>query len=178
MNANRSTIFGSLTLPRQLSLHAVLTGDPHQDLPSSKTDALRGQLREVAGGGHRALVFSSPDSPARSAGGRTPKACSTATSTARPQPGRGAAALQGRRGSGLRDQPQSGRLVFGARLEANDICGLFASAVVAAWGGRRRGIAGSGGIHLTGLAQLKGWPRTGPVRDELGPWPARMTSIP
>jgi hypothetical protein len=46
--------------------------------------------------------------------------------------------------------------VFGARLKADDICGLFASAVVAAWGSRRRGIAGSGGIHLTGLAQLKG----------------------
>ena len=58
MNANRFTIFRSLTLPRQLSLHAVLIDDPHQDLPSSKIDALLGQLREVAGGGHRALVFS------------------------------------------------------------------------------------------------------------------------
>jgi superfamily II DNA or RNA helicase len=58
MNANRFTIFRSLTLLRQLSLHAGLIDDAHQDLPCSKIDALLGQLREVTGGGHRALVFS------------------------------------------------------------------------------------------------------------------------
>ena len=35
---------------------------------------------------------------------------------------------------------------------------------------RREGLYSSHrGIHLTGLAQLKGSPRTGPVRDDLGP---------
>ena len=58
MNANRFTIFRSLTLLRQLSLHAALVDDAHADIPSGKIDALLAQLREVAGGGHRALVFS------------------------------------------------------------------------------------------------------------------------
>ncbi len=58
MNTNRFAIFRSLTLLRQLSLHAGLIDDVHQDLPSSKIDALLGQLRDVTGGGHRALVFS------------------------------------------------------------------------------------------------------------------------
>jgi superfamily II DNA or RNA helicase len=58
MNANRFTIFGSLTLLRQLSLHAGLVGDEHADLPSSKIDALLEHLEDVVQGGHRALVFS------------------------------------------------------------------------------------------------------------------------
>jgi superfamily II DNA or RNA helicase len=58
MNANRFTIFRSLTLLRQLSLHAGLVDEAHADLASSKIDALLGQLHEVTGGGHRALVFS------------------------------------------------------------------------------------------------------------------------
>jgi superfamily II DNA or RNA helicase len=58
MNANRFTILRSLTLLRQLSLHGGLIDDAHRDMPSSKIDVLLGQLREVAGGGHRALVFS------------------------------------------------------------------------------------------------------------------------
>jgi superfamily II DNA or RNA helicase len=58
MDAHRFTIFRSLTLLRQLSLHAGLIDDAYRDLPSSKIDALLGQLREVVGGGHRALVFS------------------------------------------------------------------------------------------------------------------------
>jgi len=58
MNANRFTIFRSLTLLRQLSLHAALVDDAHADIPSGKTDALLAHLREVTGGGHRALVFS------------------------------------------------------------------------------------------------------------------------
>jgi superfamily II DNA or RNA helicase len=58
MNAHRFTIFRSLTLLRQLSLHAGLVDDAHWDLPSAKIDALIEQVREVAAGGHRALVFS------------------------------------------------------------------------------------------------------------------------
>jgi SNF2 family DNA or RNA helicase len=45
-------------LLRQLSLHAGLVDEAHQDLPSAKIDALLEQLREVVAGGHRALVFS------------------------------------------------------------------------------------------------------------------------
>jgi superfamily II DNA or RNA helicase len=58
MDANRFTIFRSLTLLRQLSLHAGLVDDEHGGLPSSKIDTLLGQLHDVVAGGHRALVFS------------------------------------------------------------------------------------------------------------------------
>jgi len=58
MNAHRFTILRSLTLLRQLSLHAGLVDDAYADLPSSKIDALVTQLGDVIGGGHRALVFS------------------------------------------------------------------------------------------------------------------------
>jgi SNF2 family DNA or RNA helicase len=52
------TILRSLTLLRQLSLHAGLIDGKHQELPSAKVDALLEQLRDVIDGGHRALVFS------------------------------------------------------------------------------------------------------------------------
>ncbi|HEY3607638.1 MAG TPA: SNF2-related protein [Pseudonocardiaceae bacterium] len=58
INKNRFTILRSLTILRQLSLHAGLVDDAHRDLPSSKIDALVEQLRDVVDGGHRALVFS------------------------------------------------------------------------------------------------------------------------
>jgi SNF2 family DNA or RNA helicase len=58
MNAHRFTIFRSLTLLRQLSLHAGLTDQAHEDVPSSKIEVLVEQLGDVIGGGHRALVFS------------------------------------------------------------------------------------------------------------------------
>ena len=58
LNKNRFTILRSLTLLRQLSLHAGLIDDAHHDLPSAKIDALSEQLRDVIDGGHRALVFS------------------------------------------------------------------------------------------------------------------------
>ena len=58
MNKNRFTILRSLTLLRQLSLHAALVDDAYQDLPCAKIDALFEQLREVTDGGHRALIFS------------------------------------------------------------------------------------------------------------------------
>ena len=58
VNKNRFTILRSLTLLRQLSLHAGLVDDRHQNIPSAKIDALFEQLRDVTGSGHRALVFS------------------------------------------------------------------------------------------------------------------------
>jgi superfamily II DNA or RNA helicase len=58
MDANRFTILRSLTLLRQLSLHAGLVDEAHRDLPSAKIDTLLEQLGDVTGGGHRALVFS------------------------------------------------------------------------------------------------------------------------
>ena len=58
MNSNRFAILRSLTLLRQLSLHAGLVDDVHRNLPCSKIDALLEQLGDVVGGGHRALVFS------------------------------------------------------------------------------------------------------------------------
>jgi superfamily II DNA or RNA helicase len=58
LNRNRFTILRSLTLLRQLSLHAGLIEDDHSDVPSVKIDALLEQLADVTGSGHRALVFS------------------------------------------------------------------------------------------------------------------------
>ncbi|HEU5417827.1 MAG TPA: DEAD/DEAH box helicase [Streptosporangiaceae bacterium] len=58
LNEHRFAILRSLTLLRQLSLHAGLVDDEHAALPSAKLDALAAQLRDVIGGGHRALVFS------------------------------------------------------------------------------------------------------------------------
>jgi superfamily II DNA or RNA helicase len=71
LNANRFTILRSLTLLRQLSLHAGLidssaTGpvdgltysEPDHEIPSAKIDALLDHLRPVIGTDHRALVFS------------------------------------------------------------------------------------------------------------------------
>ncbi len=58
LSHNRFTILRSLTLLRQLSLHAGLIDDAHADVPSSKLDALAEHLRDVTGSGHRALVFS------------------------------------------------------------------------------------------------------------------------
>jgi superfamily II DNA or RNA helicase len=57
-NSNRFAIFRSLTLLRQLSLHAGLVDEEHAGLASAKIDALLEHLGEVIGGGHRALVFS------------------------------------------------------------------------------------------------------------------------
>ena len=58
IDRNRFTILRSLTLLRQLSLHAGLVDAKHRDIPSAKIDALVEQLRHVLGAGHRALVFS------------------------------------------------------------------------------------------------------------------------
>ncbi|WP_051425731.1 DEAD/DEAH box helicase [Jiangella gansuensis] len=58
IDKNRFTILRSLTLLRQLSLHAGLVDPDHAGLPSAKIGMLLEQLREVVDGGHRALVFS------------------------------------------------------------------------------------------------------------------------
>jgi len=58
LNRNRFTILRSITLLRQLSLHAGLVDDDHADVPSAKIESLAEQLADVVGGGHRALVFS------------------------------------------------------------------------------------------------------------------------
>ncbi|MPZ79999.1 MAG: helicase [Actinophytocola sp.] len=58
MNKNRFTILRSLTLLRQLSLHAGLVDEAHDGLACAKIDALLEQLADVVDGGHRALVFS------------------------------------------------------------------------------------------------------------------------
>ncbi|MFC4858788.1 DEAD/DEAH box helicase [Actinophytocola glycyrrhizae] len=58
LDGNRFAILRSLTSLRRLCLHAGLVDADHADLPSAKVDALVEQLRDVLGGGHRALVFS------------------------------------------------------------------------------------------------------------------------
>jgi hypothetical protein len=58
VNHNRFTILRSLTLLRQLSLHAALIDEKLGDVPSAKIDSLLEQIEDVVGGGHRALVFS------------------------------------------------------------------------------------------------------------------------
>ena len=55
---NRFTILRSITLLRQLSLHAGLADPDHDAVPCAKLDALVEQLGDVIGSGHRALVFS------------------------------------------------------------------------------------------------------------------------
>ncbi|MEV8377973.1 SNF2-related protein [Kribbella sp. NPDC056861] len=55
---NRFTIFRSLTILRQLSLHAGLVDEAYDGLPSAKIDALLEQIPDILGSGHRALVFS------------------------------------------------------------------------------------------------------------------------
>jgi superfamily II DNA or RNA helicase len=58
LNSHRLAVLRSLTLLRQLSLHAGLVDTAHEGLPSSKIEALLEQLGDVTGAGHRALVFS------------------------------------------------------------------------------------------------------------------------
>ena len=58
LDRNRFTILRSLTVLRQLSLHAGLVDDRHASVGCAKLDTLVEHLVEVADGGHRALVFS------------------------------------------------------------------------------------------------------------------------
>ena len=55
---NRFTILRSITLLRQLSLHAGLVDKRGETVPCAKLSALGEQLGDVHGSGHRALVFS------------------------------------------------------------------------------------------------------------------------
>ena len=56
---NRYTALTSLTLLRQLCLHAgLIDGDKYADLSSVKVDLLVEKLRELVSDGHQALVFS------------------------------------------------------------------------------------------------------------------------
>ncbi|HEU5373324.1 MAG TPA: SNF2-related protein [Gaiellaceae bacterium] len=55
---NRFTILRSITLLRQLSLHAGLVDPRSSHVPCAKLGALVEQLGDVVAGGHRALVFS------------------------------------------------------------------------------------------------------------------------
>lgn len=55
---NRITILGSLTVLRQMALHPGLVDPEHDGLACAKIDILTEQLRDLAAGGHRALVFS------------------------------------------------------------------------------------------------------------------------
>jgi superfamily II DNA or RNA helicase len=55
---NRFQVFRSLSLLRQLSLHAALVDESHHGVSSSKVDYLTEQLPELVAEGHNALVFS------------------------------------------------------------------------------------------------------------------------
>lgn len=58
MQRNRFTILKSLTVLRQMALHPGLVDPAHDALACAKIDTLAEHLRDVADGGHRALVFS------------------------------------------------------------------------------------------------------------------------
>ena len=119
-------ILRSLTLLRQLSLHAGLIDDAYLELPCSKIDMLIEQLRDVAGGGHRALVFSQftrfLGKVRGTAGRRRDRVLLPGRQD--PRPGRRGAAVQGGHRPGVPDQPQGrgvraephrGRLLLPAR---------------------------------------------------------------
>jgi len=58
MQTNRFEIFRSLTLLRQASLDMSLVDPAHASVSSTKLDALMEMLEDIAGEGHRVLVFS------------------------------------------------------------------------------------------------------------------------
>ena len=58
MQRNRFTILKSLTVLRQMALHPGLVDAAHDTLACAKIDGLAEHLRDIAEGGHRALVFS------------------------------------------------------------------------------------------------------------------------
>ncbi|MHB8246987.1 MAG: DEAD/DEAH box helicase [Acidimicrobiales bacterium] len=58
MSKNRFEIFRSLTLLRQASLDVSLIDTKHQNVPSTKLDALMEMLDTIVADGHRVLVFS------------------------------------------------------------------------------------------------------------------------
>ncbi|MDQ1288354.1 MAG: hypothetical protein QG622_1919 [Actinomycetota bacterium] len=58
LRRNRFEIFRSLTLLRQAALDVALVDPAHAKVGSTKLDVLMEQLRDIAGEGHRVLVFS------------------------------------------------------------------------------------------------------------------------
>ena len=58
MQRHRFTILKSLTVLRQMALHPGLVDAAHDTMASAKIDVLTEHLRDIADGGHRALVFS------------------------------------------------------------------------------------------------------------------------
>ncbi|MFC0100224.1 DEAD/DEAH box helicase [Micromonospora marina] len=58
MQKNRFEIFRSLTLLRQASLDLTLVDPKHHAITSTKLDALRDQVTNLAAEGHRVLIFS------------------------------------------------------------------------------------------------------------------------
>ena len=112
VNHNRFTILRSLTLLRQLSLHAALIDEEHADVPSAKIDSLLEQIEDVVGGGHRALVFSQFTRFLRMARARLEASgveCCYLDGTTT-QPGGGDLVVQGRDGAGVPDLAEGGRL--------------------------------------------------------------------
>jgi SNF2 family DNA or RNA helicase len=59
LEKNRFQIFRSLTMLRQLSLHAGLVDSADGNVASAKVDFIREQLPELIAEGHSALIFSS-----------------------------------------------------------------------------------------------------------------------
>jgi SNF2 family DNA or RNA helicase len=58
LQQNRMAIFRSLTLLRQASLDMSLVDGRYTKVPSAKLDALMEMIEDIAGDGHRVLVFS------------------------------------------------------------------------------------------------------------------------
>ncbi len=58
LERNRFTVLRSLTLLRRLSLDPALIDEAHEAVPAAKLDVLLEHLVELAGEGHKALVFS------------------------------------------------------------------------------------------------------------------------
>jgi SNF2 family DNA or RNA helicase len=58
MEENRFIIFKSLTLLRMLALDPAIVDEKYASVPSSKMEALMGQLEEIVSEGHRVIIFS------------------------------------------------------------------------------------------------------------------------
>jgi SNF2 family DNA or RNA helicase len=58
LDRNRFTVLRSITLLRRLSLDPALVDESYDSVPATKTELLLGDLSELVGEGHQALVFS------------------------------------------------------------------------------------------------------------------------
>ena len=112
LDRNRFIVFRSLTLLRMLSLAPVLVDPDDAGVPSSKLDELLLQLREIVAEGHRTVVFSQFTSFLELVGRRLDAAGIAHTyldgSTRHRE--RVIDEFRTRRGAGVPDQPQGGRL--------------------------------------------------------------------